>query len=79
MKKKKIILGKLSLGKESIIALSKVQQDGIGGGEQTQTTCQCPTPSYTLDFYCPNTQHDKNSCVNCIRTLLNEKTENLCY
>lgn len=78
MKKKRIQLRKLSLNKETIVSLDQQEQGRIAGGAATQTSCECPTPAYTLDFYCPSV-NVKNTCVNCIRTLLNEKTDNLCY
>lgn len=78
MKKRKISLGKLSLQKDTIAALNKEQQHIAAGGAGTDT-CQCPTPPFTGDYYCQASQNQKNTCVNCIRTLVNEKTENLCY
>jgi len=79
MKKKTLYLGpKLLLRKEPVAALVRPQLAALAGGQATES-CQCPTPPITMAYNCPASQPAENSCVNCIRTFLNEKTENLCY
>ncbi|WP_118973197.1 class I lanthipeptide [Taibaiella koreensis] len=79
MKKKKLSLhAKLILRKEPVTPLSRPQQEQLAGGQATES-CQCPTPPVTVAYNCPVSHQAQKSCFDCIRSILNEKTENLCY
>lgn len=79
MKKRSLQLSpKLVLRKEEITMLNAEQQKALAGGQATET-CQCPTPPVTMAYNCPESHQAQNSCGVCIRTIVNERTENLCY